>query len=155
MQGFIPFSRASFMMDVVALAMIAVIPIMLWSIYIVKYKRNYQLHRKVQVSLGGLLLFAVLLFEVDVRLHGWRQNAEVSPYYTTWVNPVLYVHLFFAISASLLWIYTLVGAVRRFARPQGFGSYGAHHKRVAKAAAMGMCFTAVTGWLFYWLAFVA
>ncbi|MDZ4818625.1 MAG: DUF420 domain-containing protein, partial [Planctomycetota bacterium] len=92
---------------------------------------------------------------VDVRLHGWRQNAEASPYYTTWLNPVLYVHLAFAISTTLLWIYTIVTAVRRFARPAAPGPYSAQHKRVAKAAALGMCLTAVTGWIFYWMAFVA
>jgi len=96
MPGFLPFSRASFMMDVIALAMFAVIPVMAWSIYIVKYRGQYALHRKAQLSLGGLLLVTVTLFEVDVRLHGWRQNAEASPYYTTWLNPVLYVHLAFA-----------------------------------------------------------
>lgn len=155
MPGIVPFSRASLMMDVVALAMFAVIPVMIWSIYLVACQKRYELHKIVQLSLGGLLLFAVVLFEVDVRLNGWRQNALVSPYYTTWLNPVLYAHLFFAISTTLLWIYTIVGAVRRFARPASPGGYSGHHKRVAKAAALGMCMTALTGWVFYWMAFVA
>ncbi len=155
MPGFIPFSRASLMMDVVALAMFAVVPVLLWSIYIVAYRRRYELHRKTQLWLGGLLLVAVVLFELDVRLHGWRQNALASPYYANGLNPVLYVHLFFAVSTCLLWIYTIIGAIRRFPKPAAPGAYGSHHRRVAKVAAVGMCLTAVTGWTFYWMAFIA
>jgi uncharacterized membrane protein YozB (DUF420 family) len=155
MPGFLPFSRASFMLDVVAMAMVAVVPVMLWSIYLVKYRRQYDLHRRVQTLLGSVLLVAVVLFEVDIRLHGWRHLAQESPYYRTLVNPVLAVHLFFAISTTLLWIYTLAHALRRFARPTLPNEHSRHHRMVARLAAIGMGCTALTGWTFYWLAFVA
>ena len=48
-------TRASFMLDFVFLAMFAVIPIMGWSIYQVKFRRRYQLHKWVQVALGIVL----------------------------------------------------------------------------------------------------
>ena len=153
--GFLPFSRASFMLDIVALAMLVVVPTMLLSIYQVKYRRRYALHKRMQLTLGALLLVAVGLFELDIRINGWRHLAEASPYYETWLNPVLYVHLFFAISTTILWIYTIVGALRHFAKDPVPNAYSAQHRRVARLAALTMCCTAVTGWTFYWMAFVA
>jgi uncharacterized membrane protein YozB (DUF420 family) len=135
--------------------MVAVIPVMIWSICLVRYRRNYQLHKRVQLTLGGVLLVAVLLFEIDMRVHGWRQFAEPSPYYDNWLWPILYVHLFFAVSTSVLWVYTIAAALRRFPRPPAPNSHSRRHRIAARAAAGFMCMTAVTGWLFYWAAFVA
>ena len=68
-------TRATFMLDVLVLAMAVVVVVLAWSIYQVKYRRRYQVHKWVQVSLGTVLLAAVLLFEIDVRLHGWEERA--------------------------------------------------------------------------------
>ena len=153
--GFLPFSRASLAVDVVALTTLAVVPLLAWSIYLVKYEKNYALHRKIQLTLAGLVLGAVVLFELEVRIYGWRQFAEPSPFYDTILFPVLYVHLFFAISTPLLWIYTILGAVRRFPKPPRPNEYSPRHRRVARLAAAGMLCTAFTSWIFYYLAFVA
>jgi len=155
MEGFLPFSRATIMLDVVALAMFAVIPVMLWAIYLVKYRKNYQLHKRVQLWLGGVLFVTVLLFELDIRINGWRQHATVSPHYDGMLFPILYIHLFFAISTSLLWIYTIIAAWRKFPKPASPNGYSRIHKPVAKTAAVFMCMTAITGWTFYYMAFVA
>ncbi len=101
------------------------------------------------------MLGVVVLFELEVRIYGWRQFAEPSPFYDTILFPVLYVHLFFAISTPLLWIYTIVGAVRRFAKPPRPNDYSPRHRRVARLAAIAMLCTAFTSWTFYYLAFVA
>lgn len=155
MPGILPGSRGSLMLDVVALSMFAVVPAMLWAIYLVRVKKNYLLHKRVQLVLATVLLAAVTLFEVEMRLHGWRHLAKESPYYDTVLFPVLWVHLFFAVSTSVLWIWTVVGALRKFAPVPTPGPYSLTHRRVAKLAAAGMCCTAVTGWTFYWMAFIA
>ena len=81
-------TRASLMLDVVFVSVIAVIPLLLWSISLVRYRQNYRLHKRIQVMLGLVLLVAVTLFEVDMRfLTDWRQRAQPSPYYATWVFP--------------------------------------------------------------------
>lgn len=152
--GFIPHSRASFMLDFVAIAMLAVIPLMGWSIYVVKYRRDYALHRKVQLLTACVLLAAVLLFEVDMRLYGWRHLAEESSLYRTLVDPILYIHLGFAITTTALWAWTVIGALRRFRKTPAPNGYSSRHRRVAKLAAVGMCGTAVTGWGFYITAFM-
>ena len=152
--GFVPFSRATLLLDVVAIAMIVVVPVLAWSIRQVKAHRNYALHGRVQLVLGIVLLAAVLLFEIDMRMHGWRHLAKASRFHDTLLNPVLYVHLFFAVSTFFLWIWTIVGALRKFPRPPVPGGYSPRHKLVGKLAAIGMFCTAVTGWTFYVVAFV-
>lgn len=154
MDGFLPFSRASIMLDVVALGMFIVVPVLLWSIYQVRYKGRRDLHRKAQIFLGILLLVVVTLFEVDIRLHGWRHLAEPSPFYGTSLFPVLYIHVAIAISTTLLWIYTIIDAIVRF-RGEVSPKSARTHRRIARISAIGMCLTAVTGWTFYLMAFVA
>ncbi len=105
------------MLDVVALAMIAIVPVLAFSIYQVIVRRNYALHKKLQLALGIVLLVAVTIFEVDVRMHGWRHRAEASPYSghdgaTNWVMISLAIHLFFAVTAAVLWILVIVRAAQ-------------------------------------------
>jgi putative membrane protein len=153
-------TRASFMLDVVVLAMLAVLPLLAWSIYLVKYRHQYALHKKMQLILAGLLLVAVGAFEVDMRfITDWEERAAPSPYYTAgqWdaVWGSLAVHLVFAIPTLLLWIYVVVAAVRKFPRPPLPNEHSRQHRVFATLGSAGMFLTAVTGWIFYWLAFVA
>ena len=147
-------TRASFMLDVVFLAMFAVVPILGWSVWLVKYRRNYALHKRVQLTLGAVLLVTIILFEVDVRINGWMHAAEVSPYYPGTVLTVLYVHLFFAVTTTGLWIAVTARAVRRFPTPPVPGLHSANHRFWGWAATIDMVLTAVTGSVFYYLAFV-
>ena len=153
-------NRASFMLDVVFLTMFVVVPVMGWSIYQVKYRRRYRLHKQIQVGIGVVLLLAVTLFEIDMRVNGWRERATASPYYNAiwsagWVNWSLWIHLTFAVSTSVLWIFVIAQALRKFPRPPQPNEYGPQHKFWARIAAVDLCLTALTGWIFYWLAFVA
>jgi hypothetical protein len=160
MDGFLPGSRASLMLDVVFLAMFAVIPIMAWAIWLVRRRRNYALHKRVQLALGAVLLLAITAFEVDMNVNGWRHRAEPSPFYGTgeapnWVMRALYVHLFFAIPTALLWIWVIAQALRKIPSPPGPSQYSRTHIFWAWLAAWELVGTAVTGWFFYYLAFWA
>jgi hypothetical protein len=153
-------TRASFMLDLVALAMAVVLPVLFWSIYQVKYARRYALHKRVQLSLGLVLLVTVLVFEADMRINGWRERAAASAFVggadaVDWVAVSLGVHLCFAVSTALLWVLVIARALRNFPNPPAPGPHSAWHRRMGKAAAIDLTLTAVTGWLFYWLAFVA
>jgi uncharacterized membrane protein YozB (DUF420 family) len=149
-------TRGSFMLDMVFLAMFAVVPAMAASIYLVKFRRRYSLHKWLQLTLGAVLLLAVLAFEVDMRIHGWRARAEPSPYYASeLVDGMLYVHLFFAVPTVLVWIYVIIDALKRFPRPPFPGPHSRRHKFWGWFAAIEMTMTAVTGWIFYWMAFAA
>lgn len=152
-------SRGSIMLDVVVLGMAVVLPAMGGSILLAK-RGNYLLHRNLQLTLGVLLLVVVGAFELDMRLNGWRHRAEESPYYATedsmgLVDPILYVHLFFSITTVVLWIVVITRALRNFDNPPVPSAHSAWHLRWARLAAYDMILTAVTGWIFYYVAFVA
>jgi putative membrane protein len=147
-------SRASLMLDVVFLAMFAVIPVLAWSLWLVKYRRNYALHKQVQVGLGITLLVTVVLFEVDMRINGWEHRAESSPYYPGVIYATLYVHLFFAVTTTFLWFAVIGRALRRLPVPPRPGPYGASHRFWGWLAAMDLTLTAITGGIFYYLAFI-
>src|SRR5262245_18559936 len=93
-------TRATFMLDVLVLAMGVVVIVLAWSIYQVKYRQRYQLHKWVQVTLGLVLLVAVIIFEVDVRLHGWEERAagRLGGHASQLVWTSLIIHLVFAVS---------------------------------------------------------
>jgi uncharacterized membrane protein YozB (DUF420 family) len=159
--GILPFGRGSLMLDVVFLAMFVVVPLLFLSLWLVKYKRNYQLHKTLQLAMASVLLVAVVLFEVDIRVNGWEHRAEPSPYFDTankWsslAGRALIVHLTFAVPTLVLWIAVVAQALRKFSRPPSPGPHSQWHARWATLAAAGMFLTAGTGWIFYWLAFVA
>src|SRR5688572_23261446 len=96
-------TRASLMMDVVVLAMVFVVPVLLWSIWQVRCRRRYALHKRVQLALGAVLGLAVLLFELHVNLHDWQARATGSPgkALPRAVGVALVVHLCCSIPAAL------------------------------------------------------
>jgi hypothetical protein len=158
MNGFLG-TRASLMLDVVFLTMFVVVPVMAWSIWQVRRHRRYVLHKRVQLALATVLLAAVLAFEVDIRFFTeWQALAAGSPYYASpinWVKIALAVHLFFAVPTAFLWGYVVWHALRYIPNPPRPSQHSARHKRWAWLAAWEMLGTAVTGWVFYYLAFAA
>lgn len=159
-EGFLPW-RGSLMLDVVFLAMFGVLPLLAFSIYLAR-RRKFEAHRRLQLAIAGVLLVAVLAFELDMQLFtDWEARAEGSPYFDVqhkWTCPAglaLAIHLSFAVPTLLLWIVVIVQALRKFPSPPVPGPHSAAHRRLAWPAAWGLVLTAVTGWIFYALAFVA
>ena len=153
-------TRGSFMMDFVVCAMFAVVPVMLWSVFQVKYRRKFLLHKRMQLGLASVLFVAIIGFEVDVRVNGWVERAGLSPYWidgrgNDWIDYSLMVHLFFAIPTVVLWFVVILRALRRFPNPPEPNDYSRSHKFWARLAAFEMTMTAITGVCFYWFAFVA
>lgn len=163
MPGFLPGRPASLMLDVVVVAMLVVLPVLGWSIYQAKRRGRYTLHKRVQLGLATVLLVAVAAFELDIRLlTDWESLARQSRFFMDgawfWGTPigiVLAVHLVFAISTCVLWVYVVVQALRKFPSPPQPGVHSAAHRRWAWLAVWDMMLTAVTGWIFYWMAFKA
>jgi hypothetical protein len=149
-------TRAPLILDVLCLAMLGVVFVLCWSVYQVKFRRRYALHKWTQVTLGVVLLVVVVLFEIDIRLHGWQDRAAGiiggrAPASTVYV---LYFHLVFAVSTSILWPITIILALRNFPNPPMPGPHSRIHVPLARAAAADMVITTITGWIFYYVAFV-
>jgi putative membrane protein len=149
-------TRAPLILDLLCLAMLAVVVVLAWSIYQVKYRRRYRLHKWTQVTLGAILLVVVILFEIDIRLHGWQERAagQLGGQAPSAAVTALYVHLIFAVSTVLLWPTVIVLALHNFPNPPMPGAHSRIHVPLARVAATDMVLTTVTGWVFYWMAFV-
>lgn len=153
-------TRASFMMDFVVCAMLLVVPLMLLSVFLVKSRREFLWHKRLQTSLAALLLVTIVLFEIDVRWHGWVTRADTSPYWRegSWndlIDLSLAIHLCFAIPTPLLWGVLVWLAYRGFPRPPRPSLHSGLHKPLGRVAVASMTATTITGWVFYWLAFGA
>jgi len=147
-------SRASWIFDLVAIAMVVFLPLMVFGISLAEKKKNFAAHRKMQIFLASLLGVVLLVFEIQIRMYGWRHLlSEQSPYFK-YVDDALRVHLFFAVMAAIFWLVTVVHAIYFF-RDDLRPKVGSHiHRILGKASAVTMVLTAVTGWIFYGLAFV-
>lgn len=154
-------NHASFMLDFVVVALVLIVPILLYSLYAVKFRRQYALHRNLQLLLGAVLLVAVALFEVDLHYvqGGWQEVLKKVPERATTehvaqVRTVLRIHLIFAISTPFLWIITIAAALRRYPNPPTPGPHSGWHKLLGWASAMDITLTSITGLIFYYVAFV-
>jgi len=158
--GFLGY-RTSLMLDVVVCALVLVVPAILWSLYEVKVRRNYRLHKGIQLTLAGVLLAAVGAFEIDMQLvqGGWEnvvaKRAEpLGAEQLQGVRQVLWVHLVFAVSSPLLWAVTIVLALRRMPNPPAPCAHSPLHRRLGWASTLDLVLTSVTGLWFYYVAFV-
>jgi hypothetical protein len=158
--GFLP-GRASIMLDVVVLAMFFVLLALCYSVYAVKYRRLYHRHKVIQITLALTLLVVLFLFEIDVHfIDNWMERADASPYFdsATKSGLVVYaltIHLLFATTTFALWLMVIMRAVKNFQGPPGPNLHSRFHTRWGTVAALDMVLTTLSGWLFYWLAFVA
>ena len=156
-------TRASVGMDVVLVGLLALLPILAWSISLVRRGR-YLAHKRLQLFIVVALLAAIVVFEVDIRLvSDWRVRAAGGPPWSAIANPwwpagvliALGVHLVFAVSTLVLLAWVVWEAMARFPSPPTPAAHGARHRFMARLAALDLVLTAVTGLAFYWLAFVA
>lgn len=161
-EGFLGF-RATFMLDIVVCALVLVVPVLIYSIYLVKVKRDYARHRLVQLTLAAVLTFAVAAFEVDIQIihGGWEkvvvEHADPVPPSEGELNTIrnmLYFHLLFAITTPFLWAVTIALALKRFPNPPTPGPHSALHKKLGWLSTIDITATSVTGLVFYYLAFV-
>lgn len=148
----LPF-HASFALDLIVLAMTVIVPLLIVSVVLVK-RRAYTSHKRLQMGLVTLLAVVVILFEVEMRRFGWEHLIEKSRDLETSIR-VLRVHLIFAVSTALIWIWTVAHALRRFPVPPRASPASVLHKRLGWLGVIGMLCTALTGWTFYWFTFIA
>jgi hypothetical protein len=157
--GFLGY-KTSLMLDVVACALAVVVPTLLFSLYAVKIRRNYALHKALQVTLGVVLLAVVGLFETDMRLQGGisgilaKRERPLTVDERAAFNTLLSVHLTFAVSTVFLWGTTLALALKRMPIPPGPSPHSRLHKVLGWLSATDITLTSVTGLMVYYYGFV-
>lgn len=153
------------MLDFVVCALVVLVPLLLYSLFAVKKQKKFVLHRNLQVVLGIVLLIAVGAFEIDMQWvqGGWENvmakqadtlGEEALATKIDSVRSVLRIHLVFAISTPILWIVTLVLALRKFSNPPTPGAHSRTHKTLGWLSTIALALTSVTGVWFYCVAFV-
>lgn len=159
--GFLGY-RSTFMLDFVVSALLLIVPLLLFSLYAVKIKHNFVLHKKLQILLGAVLLVAVAAFEVDVQImHGGWQNivkqreVPLTPEQFDYVRNVLYVHLLFAVSTPFFWATTLILALKRIPNPPVPCAHSSLHKKLGWISTIDITLTSLTGLYWYYVALVA
>ncbi len=155
-------TRASLMLDVVFTTMFAVIPLMLGSIALARFRNAWQWHKRIQLTLATVLLLAVTAFEIDMQfVTQWELRAEPSPYFSInnkWTCPVgIATHRSLVLCRANSSYLDLRGKRSLEALPQATDARRVQHRHKlwGRIAAVEMTMTAITGWVFYWLAFVA
>lgn len=157
--GFLGY-RTSLMLDAVVCALVAVVPAIVFSLYLVKVRKNFVAHRNVQLVLAVVLLVAVGAFEIDMRLQGgWRaivakRDVPLTAAQLSEVTVILWTHLCFAITSPVLWFITIVLALKRMPKPPAPCAHSRWHKKLGWAATIDLTLTSVTGLWFYYAAFV-
>ena len=153
MPGFLG-TEAPFMMDVVMIALLFINPALFWSIQQAK-QGKLELHKKVQITLAVVLLIAVILFEVEIRLANGIVNIIGEEKYTNLFRIVLYIHIFFSVTTTIIWSILIFKACKLYT-PQGFPDhYTATHKKLGWTGALDLLLTTLTGFLVYYLGFIA
>jgi len=161
--GFLGY-RTSFMLDFVVCALIIIVPLLVYSLWLVKVKKAYNQHKWLQLTLGIVLLVAVTAFEVDLQLvHGGWENIVKKSYpeeadlaaKVAEARPYLRFHLIFAITTPVIWFTTLVLAFRRFSSPPVPGTHSRVHKTLGWLSTLDITMTAITGLIFYYVAFMS
>jgi putative membrane protein len=99
---------------------------------------------------------------VDLHLvqGGWenvvaKQEPPLSPEQLARVRTLLRIHLVFAATTPLLWIVTIVLALRHFPNPPLPGPHSRRHKVLGWLSTIDLTLTSITGLIFYYAAFVA
>jgi hypothetical protein len=142
-------------MSLVAVVLVGVVPVLAASVALCRYRRALQTHRRLQLWLTWLLGLGVLALEVEVRSVGWRHRAAASPYLGPSLDLALSVHLAVATLTAATWAAAVAYGVRAYRDPRVDPGRASRHRVLGRLAAAGMAGTAGTGWLFYWMAFVA
>jgi hypothetical protein len=158
--GFLGY-KTSFMLDFVVCSLAIVVPVLIYSLYLVKVCKRYLAHRNIQLGLAVILLIVVAAFEIDMQIvqGGWRAVVDkrvekLSPEQIDGVQKVLWVHLVFAVSTPILWAVTVTLALKRMPKPPAPCPHSDLHKKLGWASTVDIVLTSVTGVWFYYVAFV-
>lgn len=149
-------TSASLMLDVVVVSLLVVAPALFYSLYTVKFRRNYLLHKRLQIAISVALFLVVALFEIDMQMQGgfWELAKDSAHAGTPFLKRLLAVHLVFSITTFFLWFATFATALRGFPNPPGPGSFSRKHKIMAWTATADMLLTIATGLMVYYYGFV-
>lgn len=147
-------TRANILGDIVLVATLAT-PFLLMHSFRIARRREADRHRRFQLVLLGVLLCAIVLFEVDVRMAsaGGGLMKDSSWAGTTTLRVLTLGHVLGAVATFAGWLALTIMSVKRF-RATLPGAFSKRHRSLGKAVFWGSVYTAVTAVGMYVMGFI-
>ena len=148
------FPNTDILIDVVNVSFIIIVPTLIYSWLKVR-NGEYSLHKKVQLLLFAVLFVTVILFELDLRQRGGIfEMVKASQFAgTTFLNGLIWFHMFVSITTSFIWIGLVAFSLWKFASPPVPNKFSRVHKLFGKIGMIDMILTGITGVMLYVLGF--
>lgn len=139
-------TRSDLLIDLVVLSLVVVVPVLAVSWWKVRQKA-WLFHRNLMLGLSGVLFVAVVLFEWNLQARGgiFEITKESSFSGTTFLYTSIYVHTFFSISTSIIWLSLIILSLRRFPSPPRPNDFSRAHRIWGRIGMIDMLLTGVTG----------
>ena len=141
-------TRADLIIDIVMIVS-ALLPFLLFWIILFAKREQYDLHKWSQIVLFTIVNLLVIALETDIRFGGMAEVIEQSKYYGSQTLTIVFlVHLLFAISSTLLWLWLIIVSVKRYPVHFRFP-----HKKYGILVYIDILLTVITGWILYAMVF--
>jgi len=148
-------SRATAAVDVAYLLLLVIIPLFVWSLEALLVRRNYRLHKRIQLALTPAFLVAFAILARDFLLGDWRTRAvkDAGEAIAPITLMTLSIHVAFLVTSLLIWVVLLVAAIRRVPNPPGPCKFGPTYLFWIVLLGLQTFLAMLTGWEFYMLAY--
>ncbi len=148
------FPNTDILIDIVNFSFVVIVPALIYSWMKVR-KGEYSFHKKIQLTLFAVLFVAVILFEVDLKMRGGIFEMVKDSQFagTTFLNSLIWFHMFVSITTSFIWVGLIAGSLWKFTSPPMPNSFSGIHKFWGKIGMIDMILTGITGVMLYVLGF--
>ena len=144
-------ARGDALIDIGILSIVAVVPILLWSWGLAR-KKQWTLHKRVQLATASLLGVVVLLFEIDLNQLGgiFKVTADSAYAGTATLNFWIWIHTAFAISSTFVWLFLVLASLIKFPSPPEPRFFSTHRYfgRLAMTLMLGSGATAIPMYIY-------
>lgn len=144
-------ARGDALIDIGILSIVAVVPILLWSWSLAR-RKQWALHKRVQLATATLLGIVVLLFEIDLNQLGgiFKVTADSAYAGTATLNFWIWIHTAFAISSTVVWLFLVLASLIKFPSPPEPKFFTSHRYfgRLAMILMLGSGATAIPMYIY-------
>jgi hypothetical protein len=149
-------TRADILIDIVMLSFIIILPLLIFSWRLARVKKEYALHRKIQITLGVSLGIVVAIFEYDLSMSGGIFELTKGGMYegTAVLNWTIWIHTAFAVLAAIIWVVLIVVSMIKFDNPPQPNSFSMFHRIFGRAGMITMIGAGVTAPPLYYFGFM-
>ena len=147
-------TRADLLMDIVIVALVAVVPIVLYNWRLARTKQ-FSRDKAMQIALIIVLGAVVGVFEYDLSLQGgiFKATAASSLAGTATLNFWIRFHSFFAETTVLIWLALITVSLIKFPKPPAPNAFSGIHRFWGRIGMVWMLTTGITSIPVYYYGF--